>query len=69
LLHRAKAEYDDRRVQAGDTKPWCDYAPPLDFPWPEYVETPRGREWWIPATAEDRALAREASARKVHGRP
>jgi len=23
-------------------------APPLDIRWPEYVETPRGREWWIP---------------------
>ena len=39
-------------------RPWCDYPPPLDFPWPEYVETPRGREWWIPATAADRAMQR-----------
>ncbi len=22
--------------------------PPIDFPWPEYVTTPRGTEWWIP---------------------
>jgi aminobenzoyl-glutamate utilization protein B len=29
--------------------PLCDYEPPLDFPWPEYITTPRGEEWWIPA--------------------
>jgi len=29
--------------------PLCDYAPPVDFRWPEYVETARGRDWWIPA--------------------
>jgi len=28
--------------------PLCDYDPPLDFAWPEYVETPRGRGWCIP---------------------
>ena len=55
---RAREEYVRRREEGGDLKPWCDYAPPLDFPWPEYIETARGREWWIPATAEDRSLAR-----------
>ena len=25
--------------------PLCDYAPPLDFRWPEYVNTPRGRKF------------------------
>ena len=58
MLRRTRTEYDNRLAREGETKPWCDYAPPLDFPWPEYVETPRGREWWIPATAEDRALHR-----------
>jgi aminobenzoyl-glutamate utilization protein B len=28
--------------------PLCDYDPPIRFRWPEYVTTPRGREWWIP---------------------
>jgi aminobenzoyl-glutamate utilization protein B len=28
--------------------PLCDYDPPIDFRWPEYVTTERGREWWIP---------------------
>jgi aminobenzoyl-glutamate utilization protein B len=57
-LARAKAEFASRRAAAPDPGPWCDYAPPIDFPWPEYIETPRGREWWIPATGTDRALER-----------
>ncbi len=58
-LARARAEFTERKAQAQDPGPWCDYAPPIDFPWPEYVETPRGREWWIPATATDRAMERD----------
>ena len=57
-LQRAKAEYAGRLARAGEMEPWCDYTPPLEFPWPEYVETPRGREWWIPATAEDKKMER-----------
>ncbi|SPH18470.1 p-aminobenzoyl-glutamate hydrolase subunit B [Defluviimonas aquaemixtae] len=30
--------------------PLCDYDPPIHFRWPEYVETSRGRDWWIPAS-------------------
>lgn len=30
--------------------PLCDYPPPVHFRWPEYVTTPRGRDWWIPAS-------------------
>jgi len=58
-LAAAKREFAKRLEHENDRKPWCDYPPPLDFPWPEYVETKRGREWWIPATAADRALERE----------
>lgn len=29
--------------------PLCDYEPPIHFRWPEYVTTPRGHDWWIPA--------------------
>ena len=54
----AGAEFAERKAEAEDPHPWCDYAPPIDFPWPEYVETPRGREWWIPATGVDRAMER-----------
>lgn len=28
--------------------PLCDYEPPIDFRWPEYVTTHRGRDWTIP---------------------
>ena len=57
-LARAQAEFQERKSVAADPAPWCDYPPPLDFPWPEYIETPRGREWWIPATAADREMQR-----------
>ncbi|HXV37486.1 MAG TPA: amidohydrolase [Myxococcota bacterium] len=55
---RAQAEFRQRRAASPDPDLWCDYPPPLDFPWPEYIETPRGREWWIPASDVDRALQR-----------
>src|SRR4029077_18716171 len=29
-----------------------DFAPPLDYRWPEYVTTARGTDWWIPAAAD-----------------
>lgn len=29
--------------------PLADYPPPIGFAWPEYVETPRGRDWHIPS--------------------
>jgi aminobenzoyl-glutamate utilization protein B len=64
LRERAKAEFIARTGGGlGGERwlaPWCDYDPPLEFPWPEYIETPRGRAWRIPETAEDRALARPA---------
>jgi len=52
LLSAAKKEFEARtgggiggsRWQA----PLCDYEPPINFRWPEYVTTERGREWWIP---------------------
>jgi len=52
LLAEAQAEFNERTGGGigGDKwmAPLCDYAPPIDFRWPEYVETARGREWWIP---------------------
>ena len=33
--------------------PLCDYEAPIHFRWPEYVETLRGRDWWIPAAMPD----------------
>lgn len=57
-LARAHAEFIERKAVADDPAPWCDYPAPIDHPWPEYMETPRGRSWWIPATSADRALER-----------
>ena len=52
LLHAATHEFEQRTGGGinGDRwiAPLCDYSPPLDFRWPEYVTTQRGREWWIP---------------------
>lgn len=42
----AWAEFEARR--ADGPPPLCDYPPPLDFAWPEYVETARGRHWHLP---------------------
>jgi aminobenzoyl-glutamate utilization protein B len=45
-----KAAWDEfvRRRDAAPIPPLADYPPPVDLPWPEYVETPRGRDWHIP---------------------
>ena len=30
-----------------------DIKPPIRFPWPEYISTAQGEDWWIPTTDED----------------
>lgn len=45
----AAMEEFERRREAGAIPPLCDYPPPIHFKWPEYVETPRGRDWHIPS--------------------
>lgn len=49
----AMAEFRDRTGGGVGGSTWmpplCDYEPPINFRWPEYVETPRGRDWWIPS--------------------
>lgn len=57
LLEKAKAEFVERTgggVGGGKWVPClCDYEPPIDFPWPEYVTTARGvNQWWIPAKGD-----------------
>lgn len=51
LRERAWAEFDARTgggVGGADwIAPLAGYAPPLDFAWPEYVETVRGRHWHV----------------------
>jgi aminobenzoyl-glutamate utilization protein B len=62
VLARAKTEFVERTGGGIDgdrwQKPLCDYPPPTDFPWPRYVETANGRDWWIPETEADRRLHR-----------
>ena len=48
LRHRAWEEFERRREEEGAIPPLCDYPPPIHLRWPEYVETARGRGWWIP---------------------
>jgi len=59
-LAAARTEFETRTGGGvgGDhwIAPLCDYEPPIEFRWPEYVTTARGEEWWIPEDATDRAL-------------
>ncbi len=52
LLAEARQEFNERTgggVRGANWQaPLCDYEPPLDFRWPEYITTERGYEWWIP---------------------
>ncbi len=34
-----------------------EFRPPVDLRWPEYVQTPRGEEWWIPTPLDQEASA------------
>ena len=43
------SEFERRKAENGDIPPLCDYDPPLQFRWPEYVQTVRGRDWIIPS--------------------
>jgi len=36
-----------KRREVHDIAPLCDYAPPVGFAWPDYIDTPRGRDWHI----------------------
>lgn len=50
----ARAEFGQRTGGARFVAPLLprDFAPPLEYRWPEYVTTPRGADWWIPACAD-----------------
>ena len=54
LLEQATAEFLARTGGGIGGETWVapllprDVIPPVDLPWPEYVETPRGREWHLP---------------------
>ena len=54
-LARAQAEFRERTGGGVGGSKWvapllpCAFAAPIGYRWPEYVETPRGPEWTIPA--------------------
>ncbi len=54
LLAAAKAEFEERTGGGIGGNSWVpplldrDFQAPIDLPWPEYVETVRGREWSLP---------------------
>jgi aminobenzoyl-glutamate utilization protein B len=57
VLAAAKAEFRERSGGGIGGKGWVppllgkNFKAPIHYRWPEYVTTPRGREWWIPAGA------------------
>ena len=53
-LRAARTEFETRTGGAKFVAPLLpeDFVPPIDYRWPEYATTPRGEDWWIPATPE-----------------
>lgn len=55
-LERCKREFDERTGGGVGGERWVepllpeDFVPPVDLRWPEYIQTVRGTEWWIPTT-------------------
>jgi aminobenzoyl-glutamate utilization protein B len=53
-LERARAEFEERTEGGVGGSQWVapllptDFQPPVDLRWPEYIQTVRGEEWWIP---------------------
>ena len=53
-LKRAGSEFVERTGGGVEGSDWVapllprDFRPAVDLRWPEYVQTPRGEEWWIP---------------------
>lgn len=58
LLKAAQDEFNDRTGGGVGGSKWVapllpqDFAPPVDMRWPEYVQTVRGEEWWIPTPTD-----------------
>lgn len=50
----ARREFEERSGAPHRIEPLLprDFAPPIEYRWPEYVDTARGHGWWIPASAD-----------------
>lgn len=59
-LQKCKREFEERTGGGIGGSKWVppqlekDFVPPVDLRWPEYIQTVRGEEWWIP-TPDPRA--------------
>ena len=57
VLARATDEFRQRTGGGIGGDKWVapllpkDFAPPIDLRWPEYIQTVRGEEWWLPTPA------------------
>jgi aminobenzoyl-glutamate utilization protein B len=57
VLQRAQSEFKERTGGGIGGSKWVapllpkDFQAPVDLRWPEYIETVRGSEWWIPTPA------------------
>jgi aminobenzoyl-glutamate utilization protein B len=64
-LAAAQAEFEERTGGGVGGDDWLpplldeEFVPPTDLPWPEYVETPRGREWSLPTPHEEVGFGEE----------
>ena len=64
-LAAAHAEFEERTGGGVGGDDWlaplldAEFVPPTDLPWPEYVETPRGREWSLPTPREEVGFGEE----------
>jgi aminobenzoyl-glutamate utilization protein B len=63
-LTKAQAEFKERTGGGIGGSKWVapllpkDFPPPIELRWPEYVQTVRGEEWWIPTANNDAAYQR-----------
>ncbi len=50
-LKKAKNEFTKRTGGGIHGSKWirplCDYEPPINFAWPDYIQTKTGKEWWL----------------------
>jgi aminobenzoyl-glutamate utilization protein B len=63
-LHKAQAEFRERTAGGIGGSQWVapllpkDFPPPVELRWPEYIQTVRGEEWWIPTIQAETAYSR-----------
>src|SRR5215216_268252 len=63
-LAKAQAEFRERTGGGIGGDKWVapllpkDFPPPVDLRWPEYIQTVRGEEWWVPNVAAPEAYTR-----------